>query len=102
MSKRNDERMALVQDVLDRLCEKMRVHSSSLVYLDYDFTADEIDQLNQFMLGQTVAEHAVSVRTLGRLIQTVKPALDTDSGQLVAGRLIAAWLEEGMFQGILG
>lgn len=96
----NKERQ-LIFDVLDRLAAKAGLHSSSLVYLNHDFSTKEIDQINQFMMTQTVDEQVVSQKALGRLLVAVKPELSVDQSQAIAKELMPAWLEEGMFKPIL-
>lgn len=92
---------SLILDVLDRLADKAKIHSSSLVYLDHDFSADEIDQVNQFMMTQVVGDNVVSTKTLATLLQAVKPSLTPDLAAAIAPELNRAWLEEGMYKPIL-
>lgn len=86
---------------MTRICGQLKIHSSSLAFLNHQFTAAEIDQINQFMMRQMLADTAVSPATLARLLQAVHPQLPDADSENMAAELIQSWLDEGTFKGIL-
>ncbi|KRL42515.1 MULTISPECIES: hypothetical protein [Lacticaseibacillus] len=100
MGEEDNDRI-LILDVLGRINKKLNIHSSSLLYLEFGFTESEIDELNQFMMTQMIADHTVTTKALGRVIEATKPELGGEQAQSFAVRLMRAWLEEGMFKGVM-
>ncbi|MCI1986404.1 MAG: hypothetical protein LKJ69_09505 [Lactobacillus sp.] len=97
MGEEDNDRI-LILDVLGRITKRLNVHSSSLLYLEFGFSEDEIDELNQFMMTQMIADHTVTPKALGRVIAATKPELGDEQSQAFAVKLMRAWIEEGMYK----
>ena len=86
----------LTLEVLDAICDRLKIRPSALIFLDHDFSGDEVAALEKYLIDNTHQQRLTHVTDLAHRIQVIKHFTD-DAAQQLAGELATAFIQEDRF-----
>jgi len=86
----------LTLEVLDAICDRLQIRPSALIFLDHDFSSDEVAALEKQLIDNTHQQRRTHVTDLAQHLQVIKPLTDA-AAQQMAGELATALIQEDRF-----
>ena len=89
---------SLLLDVLNEVCGQLNIKVSSLIFLNYEFTNEQIRDLYQYLTLKYSLALTVEAFELSQELISIKPNLGEDQAEDMASQLIDALRKEGRFE----
>ncbi|WP_407888283.1 hypothetical protein [Levilactobacillus sp. N40-8-2] len=84
----------LTLEILDAICERLENRPSALIFLDHEFSNNEITVLEDFLTQRTLSHIKTPVADLANQLHAVKPTFTPETTRMLARELSTAFLQE--------
>ncbi|MCT4486387.1 hypothetical protein [Levilactobacillus parabrevis] len=86
----------LTLEVLDAICDRLGIRPSALIFLDHDFSSDEITALETYLTQRSLGHVKTTMSNLTAQLLTIK-TFTPEAAQTIARELCTAWLQEDRY-----
>lgn len=86
----------LTLEVLDAICDRLGIRPSALIFLDHDFSSDEITALETYLTQRSLSRVKTTMNDLTAQLLTIK-TFTPETAQTIARELCTAWLQEDRY-----
>jgi hypothetical protein len=87
----------LTLEVLDAICDRLGIRPSALIFLDHDFSNDEVAALETYVTQRSLGRVKTTMTDLTAQLLTIKPTFTPEAAQTIARELCTAWLQEDRY-----
>ncbi|GHP13229.1 hypothetical protein YK48G_06540 [Lentilactobacillus fungorum] len=91
---------SLLLNVLNEICERLNIRDSSLIFLNYQFTNEQIRDLYQYLTLKDSLESTVESFELSQELMSIQPELPQEAAETMATELIEAFKTEEKFENV--